>query len=64
MYAMGWATLGGVLLSQIEIANFFGRGSRFRRSLLQDLLLYAMIKVLSPCIIDIEMDMITANSRL
>lgn len=63
-YAMGWATLGGVLLSQIEVADSLGRGLGFRQSLLQDPLLCAVIKALVLCIIDTKMDVITANPKL
>lgn len=33
-HAIGLATLGGVLLSQIEVADSLGRSQGFRRSLL------------------------------
>ncbi len=62
--AMGWVSLGGVLLSQIEQVDSLGRGSRFRRLLLQDPSICTLIYLLSPCIIDSEMDIVTANPGL
>ena len=62
--AMGWVSLGGVLLSQIELADSLGRGPGFRRLLLQDSSLCALIQLLAPCIVDSEMDLITANRGL
>ncbi len=62
--AMGWISLGGVFLSQIEQADSLGQGPGFRRSLLQDPSVRALIHLLTPCIVDSKMDIITANPRL
>ncbi len=61
---MGWASLGGVLLSQIELADSLGRGPGFRRSLLQDPLLRKLVQSLARCIVDIEIDAISVNLGL
>lgn len=62
--AIGWVFLVGVLLSQIKPAHSLGRGSRFRRSLLQDLSLCALIQILALCIVDSEIDLIIVNYQL
>ena len=63
-YAMGWAILSGILLSQIEVVDSFDRDPGFRQYLLQDPSLCAVIKALALCIIDTKMDVITANPKL
>ncbi len=62
--AIGWVSLGGVLLSSIEQADSLGRGSGFRRLLLQNPSVRALIHLLAPRIVDSEMDIITANPGL
>ncbi len=61
---MGWVFLRGVLLSQIEQANSLGRDFWFRCLLLQDPFICTLIHLLAPCIVDSEIDIITAKLRL
>lgn len=61
---MGWNSLDGVLLSQIQLADFLGQSSGFRRLLFQDTSLCAVVKALAMCIVDSKIDIITANFRL
>ncbi len=58
---MGWTSLGGILLSQIELADSLGRGPRFKRFLLQDPFLRKLVQSLVRCSVNIEMDTISAN---
>ncbi len=61
---IGWASLGDVLLSQIKLANFLGYGPGFRHSLLQDPLLRKLVQLLARCIVNIEINAISANLEL
>lgn len=56
--------MGRVLLAQIRYADSLGRGPGFQRLMLQDQQLYDVIKILASCIVDVEMEAITSNSRL
>ena len=58
---MGWVSLSDILLSQIELADCLKRGPKFRRFLLQDLLLWKLVQSLARYIVDIEIDAISAN---
>lgn len=61
---MSCVSLVGVFLSQIKQANFLGQSSGFRRLLLQDPSIRALIYLLAPYIIGSKIDMITTNPRL
>ncbi len=56
--------MGGGLLRQIEQADSLGRGPGFKHSLLQDPSIRALIHLLASCIVDSEIDIITANLGL
>lgn len=64
VYTLGWVFLREVLLRQIELMDFLGKGLEFRWLLVQDLSLHTLIQLLALCIVDSEIDLITFNRRL
>lgn len=61
---MSWVSLGGVLLSQIKLADSLRYDPGFRRSLLQNPFLWKLVQSLICYIVDIKIDTISANLEL